>query len=622
MAFCNSCFLEYDDTLGVCPHCGFEPGAPVKEVFYLYPGTLLAGRYTIGKVLGFGGFGITYKAFDRTLQTVVAVKEYYPSGIVNRVPGMKEVRLYASNKTAEFKHGLERFIDEAKAMAKFGTHKNIVNVYDHFEENSSAYIVMEFLDGINLSEFLKMNTMSPDTGIDLILNVCSGLKDIHAQGIIHRDISPDNIFICINGSIKLIDFGAARFAANEEEKLLTIILKPGYAPPEQYEKVNMQGPWTDVYALGATLYYAITGVKPEESTNRRIEDTLVPPRELNPEISENLSNTILKAMAIDRHMRFKNVAEFEIPLKEKKKIVPLKIEKQRRQVRRVVGVAAAALVVAVGVYIFGVNFNKELEAETLPDAQVSFLYELSGDEAMNSAKESAYKSVIGIFNEKFENVTVELKGVPAFSYESEVSNAISAKKAIVLFESDNLSSTVLDKSKDLSAVITSELKSECYFLSGYKGKKQLPLGFIAPVVYVNTTLLETDAHGIANTDTASAEQEAFLTGEAPMYLSDSSEFFRVRAELPAQYALMYIDTKNVEAEYSYFLSATYGNDDGQKVIERFLTFCYSANAQDYLFVRSQSDSLPINKSVLDVFTTVYNDFEGFFDNISKYTVNS
>ena len=211
---CKNCFGHYEDvSLSVCPHCGFEPGAPIGEVFYLYPGTVLNNRYSIGQVLGFGGFGITYKAWDAKLQTIVALKEYYPTGIVNRTPGTRNVVLFAGNRVKEFDHGLERFVDEAKNMAKFSSHKNIVNVFEYFQENNTAYIVMEFLDGITLSAFLQTNTVPQETAIEITLSVAAALRDIHESGIIHRDVSPDNIFICHNGNIKLIDFGAARFVA-------------------------------------------------------------------------------------------------------------------------------------------------------------------------------------------------------------------------------------------------------------------------------------------------------------------------------------------------------------------------------------------------------------------------
>jgi len=144
---CNACFEPYENSHEACPFCGYVPGDPPAEPYHLYPGMVLRERYLVGQVLGFGGFGITYKVWDQTLNAVRAIKEYYPSGLVNRVPGTQPVILFTRNRAREYQHGLIRFLDEARSMARFSTHKSIINVFDHFEENNTAYIVMEYLDG-------------------------------------------------------------------------------------------------------------------------------------------------------------------------------------------------------------------------------------------------------------------------------------------------------------------------------------------------------------------------------------------------------------------------------------------------------------------------------------------
>lgn len=328
---CRSCFKQYDEVFEVCPHCGYYNGLQVDEINQLPIGTMLNNRYVIGQVLGFGGFGITYKVWDTKLDAVCAIKEYYPSGFVNRNPRTNEIIVFSGKRSAEFEFGLSRFIEEAVNLAKFSEHDNIVHAFEYFEENKTAYIVMEFLDGVPLNRYLQENKISCNESVDIALKVCAALKCVHSNGIVHRDISPDNIFMCKDGRVKIIDFGAARFSA-EDEKQRTIILKPGFAPPEQYESVSSQGPWTDIYALGATLYYLLTGVKPEESTNRKIEDNLQPPHELNENIPEYISNSVMKAMAVDRHLRFNSDDEFDKALNNKRKVVPLKDEvKEEKQ---------------------------------------------------------------------------------------------------------------------------------------------------------------------------------------------------------------------------------------------------------------------------------------------------
>ena len=310
---CISCFEQYDNIYDVCPYCGYYKYNTAIEPFRIIPGILLQGRYIIGMVLGYGGFGIVYKVWDVKLQTVFAIKEYFPNGIVDRIPGTTQIEVYAKKRLSEFDCGYKHFVDEAKNMARFAVHNNIVSIYGCFEENQTAYLVMEYLEGAVLSEILKNNRFDPGISLTIIHNICKALKDIHAAGITHRDVSPSNIFICTNNKIKLIDFGTAYFSINEG-KLLTIILNPGYAPPEQYEQINVQGPRTDIYAIGATLYFMLTGVKPVESKHRIYNDTLRPPSMVNPHVSAKVNNAIMRAMALDIRVRYNTVDEFEYEL--------------------------------------------------------------------------------------------------------------------------------------------------------------------------------------------------------------------------------------------------------------------------------------------------------------------
>lgn len=657
---CNNCFGQYDDEFGVCHHCGYVPGDPAKELYHLYPGMILNDRYVVGKVLGFGGFGITYKAWDKKLGTIMAIKEYYPIGLVNRIPGTKDVILFAGNRMKEYNHGLTRFLDEARNMAKFSSHKSIVGIYEYFEEHNTAYIVMELLEGLTLSEFLKSNKLDVETSVELISHVCDALKAIHATGIIHRDVSPDNIFLCTNKAIKLIDFGAARFSSNEE-KFMTIILKPGYAPPEQYSTVNTQGPWTDIYALGATMYLMVTGIKPEESTNRKIADNLPSPAEVDNAIPEYISNTIMKAMALDKHLRFPSVVEFEKALNQEKKVLPVAKEKKKRQRRRLGGLIATILVIVISASVFTYSWNKEKEAETLPDASIAMWYPLSGDAAVDTAKNEAFTAIVEAFNSSFPNVTVEVKTLPQGDYASALSKSISSGTAPALFESTGMDAQMLDHSMDLSRTLKEAKDTPCYFLDHYGSyfphKKQLPLGFIAPAIYLNTTRVTFDSHGLKDvkplSDTAQvlvindavvtafsavygdlsvygilytdgsagAESDAktlFLSGEAEVYFSDTSDYFDIQNEMPARYKLMYVDGDKVVGTFSNLWSIGECDDNERKAAERLLVFMLSNYSQDYLHIRNRSGALPINKHVLEVFSTVYNDYEGFFDNIKNY----
>ena len=211
------------------------------------------------------------------LNETVAIKEYFPAGFVNRVPGETDVIKFPGEKGERFEEGKEKFLNEARNTAKFSDNPNIVNVYDFFEANNTAYMVMEYLEGILLKDYIKQNSGKLDvkSSLEITNKVLDGLKEVHKAGIIHRDISPDNIMLTTDNKVKLFDFGAARFSSTEQESTYSIIIKQGYAPPEQYRSKSKQGPYTDIYAVGAMLYSMLTGKIPEESVDRQIEDTLL-----------------------------------------------------------------------------------------------------------------------------------------------------------------------------------------------------------------------------------------------------------------------------------------------------------------------------------------------------------
>lgn len=275
----------------------------------LKPGVILKERYKIEEVIGAGGFGITYRAWDPLLQSYVAIKEYYPSGIATRSADSSKVCVPVGQEQREYHRGRIRFLKEAQDVARFQSEPNIVSIYDYLEENDTAYMVMEYLHGCTLKQYIREHGGRLDT--DHILHICLSVLDalavVHRAGMIHRDISPENIFICEDLTVKLIDFGAAKQVYLDGEQTMSVVLKPGYAPPEQYAKKDKQGPWTDIYALGATLYFAATGEKPEESFGRVLEDTIKPVCEVNPEIPRAMSQVIMRAMSVKIEDRYQTV---------------------------------------------------------------------------------------------------------------------------------------------------------------------------------------------------------------------------------------------------------------------------------------------------------------------------
>lgn len=314
---CLGCMEQYGDEYNVCPNCGYVEGTKAEEAVHMEPGSMLYGRYVIGKVLGYGGFGVTYIGWDTKLEQKVAIKEYLPSEFSTRMPGEITVTVFSGDKNEQFLDGLNKFIEEAKRLAKFQNETGIVKVFDSFEENNTAYIVMEYLDGETLTSYIEREGNIPEEkAIEMIMPVMVSLQNVHEKGILHRDIAPDNIFVLKSGEVKLIDFGSSRYATTSHSKSLTVIIKPGYSPEEQYRSRGDQGPHTDVYALAAVMYKMITGITPPDSLERRAlietkhKDKLKDIHNTVKNISINTENAILNAMNVQIKDRTPDVISF------------------------------------------------------------------------------------------------------------------------------------------------------------------------------------------------------------------------------------------------------------------------------------------------------------------------
>ena len=327
--FCPNCMANIEDACDVCPVCGSSMNA-VNEPHQLPVNSILNGRYIIGRTLGAGGFGITYMGYDLKLNSKVAVKEYYMSGGVTRTRSLTVVPTDKTNE-APFSKGKERFLDEAKILAQFIGEPNIVNVRDYFEENGTAYIVMEFLDGEDLTHYAKTHgRLSFDEVLTLLEPAMIALDKVHKKGLIHRDISPSNLMLLKDGSVKVLDFGTARTQSVLGEKSLSIMLKPGYAPEEQYRTHGQQGPWTDVYAMSATFYRLLTGKTPPTSTDRMFEDRIELPSALGVKITPQQEAALMRGLAVRSTDRIQTMEELakcltgERRLRKAKKAFPWK----------------------------------------------------------------------------------------------------------------------------------------------------------------------------------------------------------------------------------------------------------------------------------------------------------
>ncbi|PWC50328.1 serine/threonine-protein kinase [Azospirillum sp. TSA6c] len=295
---CPSCYATQGNA-GACAACGFPEKSDNRPGVHLVPGTLLHGRYRAGRVLGQGGFGATYLGWDDRLQVRVAIKEYYPANLIARIPNAAAVSPFSDEHAETFAAGLEKFLEEARTLARLRDVREIVGVQDFFEENGTAYLVMELLEGRTMKKYLVDSGGRIDVKrtLAVVMPIAKALQAIHDQGLIHRDISPDNIFLTNGGDRKLLDFGAARQTARPGAGM-TVILKPGYAPPEQYSNEGRQGPWSDVYALCATIYLALTGRTPPDATARFMNDKVPKPSELGVVLVPGFEKVLLSGLSM------------------------------------------------------------------------------------------------------------------------------------------------------------------------------------------------------------------------------------------------------------------------------------------------------------------------------------
>ncbi|HPS46888.1 MAG TPA: serine/threonine-protein kinase [Flexilinea sp.] len=309
VSICPFCFTE-KKTETVCPCCGCgEDSLPQFVAQQVLPGSVLNNRFVVGKLLGQGSFGITYLCFDSERNQKVAIKEYFPSEYVRRQN--LEMLPMADEYSDTVIRGMEYFCEEVKILMEFNQHSNIVQISDYFFENGTAYFVMEYVEGVSLKNYLDIqgDRISFEESWEILLPIMKTLAEVHQAGLLHRDIAPDNIFLCKNGEPKLLDFGSSRFAFSRDIMEFPLTIKPGYAPPEQYSDFDRQGPWTDIYQMGAVFYRTITGRIPPEATERLVSDPLISPIQLGLDIPEEADRSIMKALDLDPRDRFRNFSE-------------------------------------------------------------------------------------------------------------------------------------------------------------------------------------------------------------------------------------------------------------------------------------------------------------------------
>lgn len=312
MERCLSCMQKLNyKSQEICPHCGESVQFSCDITKFLHHGTVLQSKFLVGKPMGDGGFGNTYIGWNELLQCKVAIKEYYPKQLCNR---RQDGFVVVSDEMSRqrFLQGLHGFLEEARSIASLQDVKGVVQVYSFFEANNTGYIVMEYLEGMDVSAILKEcgNVADYEWSRRIILTVLHTLQEIHKRNVLHRDIAPDNVFVTNEGVIKLIDFGAAKHTAELAGRHGEIMLKVGYAPLEQYSNRLQQGPYTDLYAVAAMFYRLLTGQKPQPANERHVEDKVKSFSDMGISIPEQAEMGIMVCLNLEPQYRLQSAAEF------------------------------------------------------------------------------------------------------------------------------------------------------------------------------------------------------------------------------------------------------------------------------------------------------------------------
>lgn len=417
---CKNCFSYIGKSNIVCPVCGYLRGS-YTEPSVLPRGTILGNRYILGGNIGRGGFGITYLAYDTLVGKTVTVKEYFPAALARRADGFHV--LPNSEKSAEqFNIGAEKFFDEAELVRRFNGNPNIVSIYECFYENNTAYFIMEYLNGITLENYVqKYGALNSAQALYIADKLTMALLVLHSGEVLHRDISPDNVIICRDGSVKLIDFGAARQFLAEGKAGYTAIMKTGFSPAEQYSQGIDTDIRADIYSTGTLLYYALTGNVPESPYKRMENDSAF--AENPADADSGLWSVIGKAAAVSSSERFKSAEEFrnalaKVEISAAAIAVPesynflktdsvAEYEKSKRRFPKVfpIAVSIAVLCAATGAGIAASRMNRAPQAaEIILDSEYKGHFNIGGTIPSEDLKKFGGDVEITIYIDPYEDM--------------------------------------------------------------------------------------------------------------------------------------------------------------------------------------------------------------------------
>ncbi|MBE6760417.1 MAG: serine/threonine protein kinase [Ruminococcaceae bacterium] len=629
-SICPFCFAQKGYSQ-VCSRCGYEEKvSPLTN--HLRPRTMLLNRYMIGALIGVGGFGIVYKAYDMKLNRVVAVKEMFPTSLVNRIAGQQEVIITSQRNVPQFRYMLERFKLEAKSLSRLVNNPNVASVYDCVEANNTAYIIMEYLEGQTLDNRLaRQGRIDQIEALRIITAALDGLAAAHSCGIIHRDIKPGNIFLCRDGSVKIIDFGAARFEgfAEDPRMICSKVFTDGFAPPEQYREDGEQGPFTDIYAAGATLYAMLTAHIPPPSPDIRDGSVVLhAPSRWQQGISPALDSVILRAMSLDPRIRFADAMRFKEALLSGDTVRTEPEELSARRRRRVIA-AVAVLFTLCAAALGGWFYLRQMQ---------------DSDSAQNMIVSDQTINVYVCVEEDEIQEQQELYGTLADGFSSYAAEVTPHKLdvSVVCVTEKTIEDTIIESGESAALICSKRtFEQECtsdwlqaLTEDSYKFAPADPNGFVTTfdrdVLYVNLKLLEQAGLDVSQLDSLESitaaghiyadkdligdyecvevkwgALEDFCAGKTLFCAARASDFRQVFESLPGYCHAMSLPGDSEGTEYTDVWRINGAAEENvQHTAELFLAYLVSDEAQDILCLQNDS-GLPANSAIYDLYVTYH-----------------
>lgn len=566
MKLCMGCMNQMEDHLLVCPNCGFNEAALRQESYYLDPGTIIGGKYIVGRVMSYGGHTISYLGMDAEANRKVIIKEYLPSDFSTRSEGEKEVTIYSGDGQVQFEQGLTNFLNEANRIQQLGKAEGIAQVYDCIAENDTGYVISEYVEGKTLKEILDSGKkFGAEEAKSFVLRILRGLSKVHRMNIVHCDISQETIMVTDSGEIKLMDFGATRYVTTANSKSLSIILKRGYAPEEQYRSRGVRGPWTDVYAIGAVMYRMLTGVVPQESVDRVLADDLKEPSKMGISIPTNTENALMNALNVYQEERTPSAEAF---LKELNSpaVNRIKVKKRNSKTGKfpiwAKGLVACLFCVAIA---GGVT-----------------LYRMSGDDTGLSSKAIALKDFTGMSVEEAQ------KEIDTLNKENEWNISLNTKEHI--FDSDDKKNgTIYSQSVKPSTDLTS--KTGLDEIEDLKKNKEGKIeGTIKCTVYSSEKIYYSEIRGM---------NAYALAEKLGIDKSDTSHFQGIKENGGSYYDLKNIQTK----EGSISVEELKDESKAEKELSIDENVCITYYASDFFYWESL-DSF-VDKNINDIKCDTY-----------------